>query len=57
MAIDGSSLEKPDTETLTLIGRGFYTEVSDIKLTPGQRDFVVSAYADMTVQDADALAA
>jgi hypothetical protein len=39
--IDGSSLTKPDTETLTLIGQGFYTEVSDIKLTKGQQDFVL----------------
>jgi hypothetical protein len=36
--IDGSDLTKPDKETLTLIGQGFYTEVSDLKLTPGQRD-------------------
>ena len=38
--IDGSDLEKPDEEKLTLIGQGFYTEVSDLKLTPGQRDGV-----------------
>jgi hypothetical protein len=38
--IDGSDLEKPDKETLTLIGQGFYTEVSDLKLMPGQRDGV-----------------
>ncbi len=38
--IDGSDLKKPDTETLTLIGQGFYTEVSDLKLNPGQRDGV-----------------
>ena len=38
--IDGSDLKKPDTETLTLIGQGFYTEVSDLKLTPGQSDGV-----------------
>jgi hypothetical protein len=36
--IDGSNLTKPDRETLTLIGQGFYTEVSDLKLEPGQRD-------------------
>ena len=36
--IDGSDLSKSDKETLTLIGQGFYTEVSDLKLTPGQRD-------------------
>jgi hypothetical protein len=36
--IDGSGLKKTDTEKLTLIGQGFYTEVSDLKLTPGQRD-------------------
>jgi hypothetical protein len=36
--IDGSGLTKPDNEKLTLIGQGFYTEVSDLKLTPGQRD-------------------
>ena len=36
--IDGSDLKKPDTETLTLIGQGFYTEVSDLKMTPGQSD-------------------
>jgi hypothetical protein len=38
--IDGTSLKKPDTEHLTLIGQGFYTEVQDIKLTPGQKDFI-----------------
>jgi hypothetical protein len=38
--IDGSNLKKPDKETLTLIGQGFYTEVSDLRLTPGQRDGV-----------------
>ena len=38
--IDGSDLQKPDKEKLTLIGQGFYTEVSDLKLTPGQRDGV-----------------
>lgn len=38
--IDGADLQKPDTEKLTLIGQGFYTEVSDLKLTPGQRDGV-----------------
>jgi hypothetical protein len=36
--IDGTDLQKADTESLTLIGQGFYTEVSDIKLTPGQKD-------------------
>src|SRR5262249_31170203 len=36
--IDGSDLSKPDDEKLTLIGQGFYTEVSDLELTPGQRD-------------------
>jgi hypothetical protein len=36
--IDGSDLSKPDKEKLTLIGQGFYTEVSDLKMTPGQRD-------------------
>ncbi len=40
VAIDGSDLQKADTESLTLIGQGFYTEVSDIKLTPGQKDGV-----------------
>jgi hypothetical protein len=38
--IDGSDLKKPDKEKLTLIGQGFYTEVSDLKLGPGQRDGV-----------------
>ena len=38
--INGSDLKKPDTETLTLIGQGFYTEVSDLKMTPGQSDGV-----------------
>ena len=38
--IDGSDLKKPDKEKLTLIGQGFYTEVSDLNLTPGQRDGV-----------------
>ena len=38
--IDGSDLEKPDEEKLTLIGQGFYTEVSELKMTPGQRDGV-----------------
>ena len=38
--IDGSDLAKPDKEKLTLIGQGFYTEVSDLKLQPGQRDGV-----------------
>jgi len=38
--IDGADLQKADTESLTLIGQGFYTEVSDIKLTPGQKDGV-----------------
>jgi hypothetical protein len=36
--IDGSDLKKPDEEKLTLIGQGFYTEVSHLTLTPGQRD-------------------
>jgi hypothetical protein len=36
--VDGSDLTKADKETLTLIGQGFYTEVSDLKLRPGQRD-------------------
>jgi hypothetical protein len=38
--IDGSDLKKADKETLTLIGQGFYTEVSDLQLKPGQRDGV-----------------
>jgi hypothetical protein len=38
--IDGADLTKPDKEKLTLIGQGFYTEVSDLKLQPGQRDGV-----------------
>lgn len=38
--IDGTDLTKADTESLTLIGQGFYTEVSDIKLSPGQKDGV-----------------
>jgi len=38
--IDGADLKKPDKEKLTLIGQGFYTEVSDLELKPGQRDGV-----------------
>jgi hypothetical protein len=38
VAIDASSLSKPDTEELNLVGPGLYTLVQDIKLDPGQKD-------------------
>lgn len=40
VAIDASALEKPDTEELNLVGPGSYTQVSEIKLEPGQKDEV-----------------
>ena len=38
--IDGSSLEKADKETITLIGTGIYSEVSDIVVEPNSKNVV-----------------
>jgi hypothetical protein len=40
VAIDASSLDKPDTEELNMVGPGLETQVQEIKLEPGQKDEV-----------------
>jgi hypothetical protein len=40
VTIDGTSLKRPDTEQIDLIGPGDYNEVRDIKLSPGQKDTI-----------------
>lgn len=40
VTIDGTDLNKPDTEELNLVGPGIDTLVQDIKLDPGQKDEV-----------------
>jgi hypothetical protein len=38
--IDGSALEKPDKETITLIGQGLYAEVDDIVVEPDSKNVI-----------------
>lgn len=40
VTIDGTGLDKTANHDLTLIGPGEYFEVSDLKLRPGQKDYV-----------------
>lgn len=40
VVIDARDLEKPDTESITLIGPGLYGGVEDIKLFPGEQDVI-----------------
>jgi hypothetical protein len=40
VTIDGSDLTKPDKENVTLIGPGKEFDVDEIKLKPGQKDYV-----------------
>jgi hypothetical protein len=38
--LDGSALEKPDKETITLIGQGLYAEVDDIVVEPDSKNVI-----------------
>jgi hypothetical protein len=40
VTVDGTDLDAPDKEDVTLIGPGEYFEVNDIKLKPGQKDYI-----------------
>ena len=40
VTVDASDLDKPDKENVTLVGPGEYFEVNDIKLKPGQKDYI-----------------
>lgn len=40
VTVDGTGLDKKANHDLTLIGPGEYFELSDLKLEPGQKDFV-----------------
>lgn len=40
VTIDGSGLEKPDKEQLTLIGPGLYAQVDDIDVRPGAKNVI-----------------